>query len=62
VVGGGAVWVEDYLAGTLYTLDPATGAVRQQLSTGVAPHFASPTLSRDHAYVGTLTGVFAVGW
>jgi outer membrane protein assembly factor BamB len=62
VVGGGQVWVEDYLGGTLYTLDPATGAVRQKLGTGVAPHFASPTLSGNHAYVGTMTGVFAAGW
>ena len=41
-------------------IDQATGTVRQQVSTGVAPHFASPTLARDHAYVGTTTGVVAV--
>jgi polyvinyl alcohol dehydrogenase (cytochrome) len=60
VVGGGAVWVVDYDAGELYALDPATGAVRQHLTIGVSPHFASPTLASDHAYVGTMTGVVAV--
>jgi outer membrane protein assembly factor BamB len=60
VVGGGAVWVVDYDAGELYALDPATGAVRQHLTIGVSPHFASPTLASDHAYIGTMTGVVAV--
>jgi polyvinyl alcohol dehydrogenase (cytochrome) len=60
VVGGGAVWTVDYGAGELYALDPATGAVRQHVTIGVSPHFASPTLARDHAYVGTMTGVVAV--
>jgi len=62
VVGGDLVWVVEYDAGVLYTLDAATGAVRQQVRIGKSPHFASPTLVRDHAYVGTLTGVVAVGW
>jgi polyvinyl alcohol dehydrogenase (cytochrome) len=60
VVGGGAVWVVDYDGGTLFALDQATGTVRQQLSIGVAPHFASPTLAGNRAYVGTMTGVVAV--
>jgi polyvinyl alcohol dehydrogenase (cytochrome) len=60
VVGGGAVWVVDYDGGTLFALDHATGAVRQQISIGVAPHFASPTLAGDRAYIGTMTGVVAV--
>jgi polyvinyl alcohol dehydrogenase (cytochrome) len=60
VLGGGAVWVVDYDGGTLYALDPATGTVKQQLAVGTCPHFTSPTLSRDKAYVGTLNGVVAV--
>jgi polyvinyl alcohol dehydrogenase (cytochrome) len=59
-VGGGAVWVTDYTNGILYALDPASGAVRAQLSTGALPHFASPTLAGDHAYLGTMDGVVAV--
>jgi outer membrane protein assembly factor BamB len=60
VVGGGAVWVVDIAGGRLYALDPATGTVRASISVGVAPHFASPTLSGSRAYVGTDTGVAAV--
>jgi polyvinyl alcohol dehydrogenase (cytochrome) len=60
VVGGGAVWVVDYDGGTLYALDQATGAVRQQISIGVAPHFASPTLAGDRVYIGTMSGVAAI--
>jgi outer membrane protein assembly factor BamB len=61
VVGGGAVWVTDYDAGTLYALNPATGQVLQQLSLGTTlPHFSSMSLAGSAAYVGTLTGVVAV--
>jgi polyvinyl alcohol dehydrogenase (cytochrome) len=60
VIGGGAVWIVDYERGTLYAVDPASGAIRQHLTIGACPHFASPSLSRDKAYVGTMTGVVAV--
>jgi outer membrane protein assembly factor BamB len=61
VAGGGAVWVTDFDAGTLYELNPATGAVRDQIALGVAlPHFASPTLAGALVYVGTNDGVSAV--
>jgi polyvinyl alcohol dehydrogenase (cytochrome) len=61
VIGGGAVWVVDYFGGELYALDPATGAAKAQIQTGQAPNFASPTLAGDQAFIGTLTGVVAVG-
>jgi hypothetical protein len=60
VLGGGALWVVDSDAGILYALDQGTGAVRQQMDIGAAPHFASPTLAGGNAYVGTLSGVVAV--
>ena len=61
VVGGGAVWVTDYAAGTLYELDPATGAIRYSLSLGTPlPHFASLSMTGSHAYLGTNAGVVAV--
>jgi outer membrane protein assembly factor BamB len=61
VVGGGAVWVTDWTAGALYELDPATGAVRHSLDLGTAlPHFASLSMTGDHAYLGTDHGVTAV--
>ena len=62
VVGGGAVWVTDWTAGTLYELDPATGATRYSLSLGSSlPHFASLSMTGSHAYLGTSQGVVAVG-
>jgi outer membrane protein assembly factor BamB len=61
VVGGGAVWVASY-GGTLFELDPATGHVRHSVRLGSPlPHFASPSLSGSLAFVGTTTGVTAVG-
>ncbi|MBO0867182.1 MAG: cellulose binding domain-containing protein [Micromonosporaceae bacterium] len=60
-IGGGAVWWVDYNGGNLYALNPSTGAVLAQIRVGVAPHFASPTLSGNRAYVGTNVGVTAVG-
>jgi polyvinyl alcohol dehydrogenase (cytochrome) len=60
VVGGGAVWVTDTDRGILYALDPSTGAVRQQIDVADLPHFASPTLATNHAYLGTNSGVVAI--
>lgn len=59
-VGGGAVWSVDDGAGVLYALDQRTGKQIAQVNIGEAPHFASPTLGRDRAYIGTLDGVTAV--
>jgi hypothetical protein len=61
VVGGGAVWVAGPDSGVLYELDPATGAVRQQIKVaGVLPHFVSPSLAGSLVLIGTMTGVTAV--
>jgi HAD superfamily hydrolase (TIGR01509 family) len=61
VVGGGAVWVTDYAAGTLYELNPATGATRYSLSLGIVlPHFASLSMTGSRAFLGTDEGVLAV--
>ena len=60
VVGGGAVWVTDYRRGMLYALDAASGAMLTQLDVGGLPHFASPSLAGEHAYLGTMSGVIAV--
>lgn len=59
VVGGGAVWVVDP-NGTLYALDVSTGVVRQRIALGAVPHFASPSLAGQRAYVGTMDGVVAI--
>lgn len=59
-VGGGAVWVTDTDGGVLYALDPATGAPRARIDVGELPHFASPTLVGERAYLGTSSGVVAI--
>lgn len=59
-VGGGAVWIVSG-GGVLFALDQNTGAVKAQISVGSVPHFVSPTLSGQHAYVGTNNGVVAIG-
>jgi outer membrane protein assembly factor BamB len=61
VAGGGAVWTTDYDSGVLYALAPADGHVLAQIATGPLPHFASPTLAGSRAYLGTTSGVVAVG-
>lgn len=61
VVGGGAVWVTDWNAGTLYELSPADGQVRYSIALGeTLPHFSSLSLGGSTAYVSTLDGVTAV--
>jgi outer membrane protein assembly factor BamB len=62
-VGGGAVWVTGFTttSGTLYELNPATGAVRYQIAIGSPlPHFSSVALAGHLAYLDTLTGVTAI--
>ena len=64
VLGGGAVWVTSYAdngGGTLYELNPATGAVEHQLAIAATlPHFSSMSLGGGTAYLGTMSGVTAV--
>jgi polyvinyl alcohol dehydrogenase (cytochrome) len=65
-VGGGAIWVTAWnfsgtAAGTLYELNPGTGAVRHQISIpGGLPHFSAPTLVGGTVFLGTLDGVSAI--
>jgi len=61
VIGGGAVWVTDWNAGTLYQLDQATGGIRASLSLGTPlPHFSSMSMTGSHAYLGAMDGVVSV--
>ncbi|HJX68432.1 MAG TPA: PQQ-binding-like beta-propeller repeat protein [Candidatus Limnocylindrales bacterium] len=60
VVGGGAVWSCNIDNGTLFALDPTTGATLASLAVGNLPHFASPTLWQGRVFIGTLAGVAAV--
>lgn len=46
--------------GTLYALDSTTGKTRATIAVGQVSRFATPTLSSNHIYVGTLSGVTAI--
>jgi len=59
VVGGHTVYSLDP-KGTLYALDIENGMTRATLDVGPTSRFATPTLSGDNVFVGTLTGVVAV--
>ncbi|GAC1567314.1 MAG: hypothetical protein NVS3B14_13000 [Ktedonobacteraceae bacterium] len=59
IVGGHTVYSLDP-AGTFYALDIASGTVRATLSVGATSRFATPTLSANQIFVGTMSGVSAV--
>jgi outer membrane protein assembly factor BamB len=61
VVGGGVVWSVNQDSGILYALDLATGSALASITLGDVPHFASPTLWNGQVFVGTMTGVVAIG-
>jgi outer membrane protein assembly factor BamB len=59
IVGGNTVYSVDP-GGSLYALDATTGSVRASLSISATSRFATPTLSGNQVFVGTLNGVVAV--
>ncbi len=61
VIGGQTVYSLDPGGGVLYALNAATGEVRATLSVGTTSRFATPALSQQSIFIGTLTGIVAVG-
>ncbi|TME00410.1 MAG: hypothetical protein E6I80_25845 [Chloroflexi bacterium] len=61
VIGGQTIYSLDPGGGVLYALNAATGEVRATLSVGATSRFATPTLSQGSIFIGTLTGIVAVG-
>ncbi len=59
IVAGGAVWVVDYDGGTLYALDPSTGAVDASFDIGHARHFTSVAANGGRVLVAGDRTVFA---
>jgi outer membrane protein assembly factor BamB len=59
VVGGGRVWSLDP-GGTLYSLDPRTGATRSSTAVGATSRFATPAISGARLFVPTLAGLAIV--
>ena len=59
ILAGGALWSIEWPAGTLYALNPATGATIARIALGVVPHFASPSAALGLLLIGTNSGVTA---
>ena len=59
IVGGHTVYSID-TGGTLYALNSADGSVRASVSVGATSRFATPTLSGNQVFVGTMSGIVAV--
>jgi outer membrane protein assembly factor BamB len=59
VVAGGLVWAVDWKAGQLYGMNPSTGHVVLQRSTGALEHFATPAVGDAMLFVPTQNGVEA---
>ena len=59
VIASGTLYTTDG-SGSVYALNPSTGASVAHISVGSLPHFASPTLSGSTLLIGTTSGVTAV--
>ncbi len=59
ITAGGRVWVIATGGGTLYGLDPATGAVKNSFTIGTAAHFASPAAGDSLVVAASLRAVHA---
>jgi polyvinyl alcohol dehydrogenase (cytochrome) len=60
IIAGGALWSIDWPGGTLYALNPATGATMTTIALGTVPHFTSPSAALGLLLIGTDTGVTAL--
>lgn len=60
IVGGNTIYGLN-ASGTLFAVNLATGTLRTSIALGkTLAHFATPTLSGQHIFVGTLQGIVAV--
>lgn len=61
IIAGNTIYSLDTGGGQLYALNAATGAVRATITVGPTTRFATPTLSHNSIFIGTTTGIVAVG-
>jgi outer membrane protein assembly factor BamB len=59
VIGGHTLYSLNS-SGTLYAVDVATGQIRAQIQLDTVAHFATPTLSANHIFVGTMSGIYSI--
>jgi outer membrane protein assembly factor BamB len=58
IIGGHTVY--SIGAGNLYALNSENGTIRATINIGETSRFATPTLSGNHVFVGTMTGISVV--
>ncbi len=59
ILAAGSLWSIDRASGTMYVLDPATGAVRKTFAVGPVAHFAAPASALGLVLVPTLGAITA---
>lgn len=60
ILSGGLVWVASYTTGTLFGLDPSTGATRFEESLGEVMHFETPSAGGGGLFVANGNRVTAL--
>jgi outer membrane protein assembly factor BamB/ribosomal protein L24E len=60
IIAGGLLWSVDYADGTLYGINPSSGATVMTVGVGAVPHFASPSAALGLLLIGTNAGVTAL--
>lgn len=59
IVDGGLVWSYDHSGGTIYALNPTTGAVEYSDSIGPGEHFTTPAAGDGAVIVAASTDIYA---
>jgi outer membrane protein assembly factor BamB len=62
IVAGGAVWAFDTGSGTLFALDPQSGAERWRRQLGDVTRFTSAAAAGNTVYAATQRNAFAITW
>jgi polyvinyl alcohol dehydrogenase (cytochrome) len=60
IIAAGAVWTTEITGGTLYALNPTTGAVMSQLSLGSVEHFSTPSAGDGLIFVAATQTIYAI--
>jgi outer membrane protein assembly factor BamB len=60
IIGGQTIYSVDPNGGVLYALNSSNGQVRAKVSVGTTSRFATPALSGNTVFIGTMTGIVAV--
>jgi polyvinyl alcohol dehydrogenase (cytochrome) len=60
IIAAGAIWTTTIPGGTLYALNPTTGAVLSQMSLGSVEHFTTPSAGDGLIFVAASQTIYAI--